>query len=124
MTVMLFSICRPCYRVIASSIRLPKLLARIMKISVIFFLVLWISTSNASQDGAPPISCYNQVILHQAFNMFFDVNDCTSNIQCSNVNLTVSCPEQDDMICCRDFNSSPIPTLYTYCNYMCKLNYI
>ena len=121
---MLFSVCRPCHRVIASSIRLPKLMARIMKISVICFLLLWISTSNASQDGASQTSCYSQVILHKTFGMFFSVNSCTSNILCSNVNLAVSCPEQDDMICCRDFNSGPIPTLYTYCNYMCKLNYI
>ena len=87
---------------------------------ICYSILLWtiIGHTNGSQNGASVTSCYNQIIIHSTFGQApFAVVPCNQSTRCSALTLTVFCPEQEDMYCCRDFDSK---IMYTHCNYTCE----
>ena len=84
-----------------------------------YSILLWtiIGHTNGHQDGASVTSCYNHIISHSTFGIPFPVLPCNQSLRCSPLTLTVFCPEQQDMYCCRDLDSN---IMYTHCNYTCE----
>ena len=80
-------------------------------------ILLWtiIGHTNGHQDGASVTSCYTHVIIHVAFTVYTAI-PCNQSNRCTDLTLTVFCPEQD-MYCCSDFGNK---IMYTHCNYTCE----